>query len=272
MTDPTDVETARAAVRAAETAYDEAQTALRVAQDAVADVDDDVAVAQAKYEEYSADETKADWERIATHAELAKAQRRLERATDDAYGSETGAAQAEHHRDAVVAALESVLAAGDDDALAEDDAGGDGDLYFADVDAWVRGWLIPTWERRIDGQRADGASGFRWSARWWDHPEAVFRLEALWRAWEALRLDAGTGMSVWLRDHADHHMPLLLSKYGPFRRSEEAVPDGDPLPYAPPAYVRTDLAQETSSTVQPHDPQPVSSRLVHDNNTAGENG
>ena len=271
MTDQSDVETARVAVRAAEIAYDEAQAALRVAQDAVADVDDDVAVAQAKYEEYSADETKADWERIATHAELAKARRRLERATDVAYGCETGAAQAEHARATAAAALESVLAAGEDPPP-DGDPREDDDLYFVDVDAWVRGWLIPTWERRIDGQRADGASGFRWSARWWDHPEAVFRLEALWRAWEALRLDAGTGMSVWLRDHADHHMPLLLSKYGPFRRSEEAVPDGDPLPYAPPAYVRTDLAQETSSTVQPHDPQPVSSRLVHDNNTAGENG
>ena len=45
----------------------------------------------------------------------------------------------------------------------------------------------------------------------------MIRLEALWRAWEHLRLDPATGMSVWLRDHADHHMGVLLSSDGPFK-------------------------------------------------------
>ena len=48
-------------------------------------------------------------------------------------------------------------------------------------------------------------------------PEAVARLDALWRAWEHLRLDPATGMSVWFRDHADHHMTVLLSAAGPFQ-------------------------------------------------------
>ncbi|WP_306914878.1 MULTISPECIES: DUF4913 domain-containing protein [unclassified Arthrobacter] len=45
---------------------------------------------------------------------------------------------------------------------------------------------------------------------WYFHPEAVSRVEALWRAWEHLRLDGATGISVWFKDHADHHMSVLL--------------------------------------------------------------
>lgn len=56
----------------------------------------------------------------------------------------------------------------------------------------------------------------RWCPRWFEHPEAVSRLEALWRAYESLRLDPGTGMSVWWRDHADHHMPALFAPDGAF--------------------------------------------------------
>lgn len=37
------------------------------------------------------------------------------------------------------------------------------------------------------------------------------------RSWEHLRLDAATGTSVWFRDHADHHMAVLLSADGPFK-------------------------------------------------------
>jgi hypothetical protein len=32
-----------------------------------------------------------------------------------------------------------------------------------------------------------------------------------------LRLDGSTGMSVWWRDHADHHMGVLLSADGLFK-------------------------------------------------------
>ncbi|MEJ7784942.1 MAG: DUF4913 domain-containing protein [Solirubrobacteraceae bacterium] len=34
------------------------------------------------------------------------------------------------------------------------------------------------------------------------------RLEALWRSWEYLRLDGNLGISVWMRDHLDHHMAV----------------------------------------------------------------
>src|SRR3954463_7458930 len=46
---------------------------------------------------------------------------------------------------------------------------------------------------------------------WWRRPEAVIRLEAVWRSFEALRQAPATGISVWLRDHADVHMAQLTS-------------------------------------------------------------
>ncbi|MET3937022.1 DUF4913 domain-containing protein [Arthrobacter sp. OAP107] len=49
-------------------------------------------------------------------------------------------------------------------------------------------------------------------------PEAVCRIEALWRVWEHLRMDGATGMSVWWKDHADQHMSILLDPRGSFHR------------------------------------------------------
>lgn len=116
-------------------------------------------------------------------------------------------------------------------------------LYYGSVDEFVREFLFPLYRRRIDGDRANGSTSFRWDPQWWNHPEAVARLEALWRAWEHLRQDPSLGLSVWFRDHADHHMPILLSQFGPFRSSDhKATPDGGPLPYdAPPAGLYPDL-------------------------------
>ena len=90
-------------------------------------------------------------------------------------------------------------------------------LVYPNVHEWVRGWLRFSYKRRIDGKTTF------WYARWWQVDEALMRLEALWRAWEHLRLDPGTGMSTWWRDHADHHMPALMAADGPFRGLE----DGD---------------------------------------------
>lgn len=119
-------------------------------------------------------------------------------------------------------------------------------LYYGSVDEFLRDYLRHTYQRSINGRSRV------WDARWWEHAEAVIRLEALWRAWEHLRLDPTTGTSVWLRDHADHHMPILMDPDGPFA----AAPDtdhnktrrGEPLPYqSPPAGlfpdIRTDAAR-----------------------------
>jgi uncharacterized protein DUF4913 len=72
--------------------------------------------------------------------------------------------------------------------------------YFATLPEWIEQWLLPTYRRSVRGHERV------WCPEWWRHPEAVARLDALWRAWEHLRLDAATGLSVWFRDHADHHM------------------------------------------------------------------
>jgi hypothetical protein len=37
---------------------------------------------------------------------------------------------------------------------------------------------------------------FRWCARWWEHAEAISRLEAPWKVFETLRQDPGTGAAV----------------------------------------------------------------------------
>lgn len=86
------------------------------------------------------------------------------------------------------------------------------ELFYANVAVFVAAKLAPTYRRHINP-----AGGVTWCPQWWKHAEAISRLEALWRAWEFLRLEGATGMSVWWRDHADHHMSVLLSADGPFK-------------------------------------------------------
>ncbi len=76
--------------------------------------------------------------------------------------------------------------------------------------------------------------GDRPEHRWWESPEAIIRVEAMWRSWEALRLNPATGISDWLRDHADHHMTILLHPTGPFARSTDTAKTTEPLPCEPP--------------------------------------
>lgn len=105
------------------------------------------------------------------------------------------------------------------------------ELYYPDVVAFVTKQLIPMYRRPLGGH------GVTWCPEWWRHAEAIARLEALWRAWEHLRLDAATGMSVWFRDHADHHMTALLSADGPFKGCKPKEGHGDRLeafPLIPP--------------------------------------
>jgi hypothetical protein len=102
-------------------------------------------------------------------------------------------------------------------------------LYYGSVDEFVREYLRHVYRRRVGPN-----TSAKWASEWWRHPEAIVRLEALWRAWEHLRLEPTTGMSVWLRDHADYHMGVLLSPDGPFKKADDANRDGEPLPYTPP--------------------------------------
>jgi hypothetical protein len=93
-------------------------------------------------------------------------------------------------------------------------------------------FLAPTYRRPVDGRNRS------WCPQWWRHAEAIARLEALWRSWEQLRLDPATGASVWFRDHADHHMAVLLDPdSGPFKHctpDKGHSPRMEPLPLEEP--------------------------------------
>lgn len=119
-------------------------------------------------------------------------------------------------------------------------------LYYGSVDEFVREHLRHVYRRKISG---DGRARV-WAARWWQYDEAVIRLEALWRAWEHLRQDPTTGASVWWRDHADHHMGVLMDPDGPFAGAEgeeNACKRGEPLPYiAPPPGAFPDVREAVS--------------------------
>ena len=103
-------------------------------------------------------------------------------------------------------------------------------LYYLTLEEWVGEWLFPVYRRSVLGHDRV------WCPQWWRHAEAVARLESLWRAWEHLRQDAATGLSVWFRDHADHHMTILLDSDGPFKGCDGHHSDRplDELPHDPP--------------------------------------
>ena len=58
-------------------------------------------------------------------------------------------------------------------------------------------------------------------ASWWDHAEAIYRLEALWRTWELYRLEPRLGIASWLRDYLDPQLRELTSATGPFASCTE---------------------------------------------------
>ncbi|WP_256980985.1 DUF4913 domain-containing protein [Rhodococcus sp. 14-1411-2a] len=108
-------------------------------------------------------------------------------------------------------------------------------LKFGSVEEFVRDHLAVLYRREVED-----VPHRCWCPQWWRHAEAVARLEALWRSFEHLRKDPHTGMSVWLRDHADHHMEKLFASDGPFQNCDTRTGHSDrlhPLPVdpAPPA-------------------------------------
>lgn len=104
--------------------------------------------------------------------------------------------------------------------------GAEGEPLYPNVEAWVAGWFAPTFARRL--------GTVRWCAAWWRHAEAIVRLEALWRSWEALRHDPELGMGTWLRDHLDPQRAVLMGDGGPFQACEGAEHNPAPeLPHTP---------------------------------------
>lgn len=101
---------------------------------------------------------------------------------------------------------------------------------FPSVYRFVTEHLANQYRRDVSGQR------LIWCRRWWEHGEAVSRLEALWRAWEQLRVDGGTGMATWWKDYADPTMAVLFDPQGPFAGCSATrghAPRLTPLPCEP---------------------------------------
>ncbi|ONH33425.1 MULTISPECIES: DUF4913 domain-containing protein [Protofrankia] len=98
---------------------------------------------------------------------------------------------------------------------------------FAGVTDWVEQYFRVAYPRSTGGE-------FRWCAQWWDHLEAVIRLEALWRAWEHARTDPNTGIATWHTTLLDPQLAVLCGPSGPFRacRPDRHEPDR-PLPVTP---------------------------------------
>ena len=85
---------------------------------------------------------------------------------------------------------------------------------YGSVQDWVIQHFLPMYRRPLGGE-------YRWCPHWWRHAEAITRLTALWHSWEAMRLQPGTGIANWLRDHLDHQLPVLLGRGGPFAQCSE---------------------------------------------------
>jgi len=90
--------------------------------------------------------------------------------------------------------------------------GGDDELvlpFFGSLLEFVTDGFAPVYCRST-------SPTLRWCASWWDHAEAIYRLEALWRTWELYRLEPRLGIASWLRDYLDPQLRELTSPTGPF--------------------------------------------------------
>lgn len=97
--------------------------------------------------------------------------------------------------------------------------------WYTGVDQFVDQFVLPQWRYRLD------VEDVRWCARWWEHAAALGRLEALWEAFEVMRLEDAPSLSVWYRDHFDVHMTVLTQRNGVFHRcsGERAVHEQPPV-------------------------------------------
>ncbi|MCI0687614.1 MAG: DUF4913 domain-containing protein [Sporichthyaceae bacterium] len=124
---------------------------------------------------------------------------------------------------------------------------------LARLDEWVRNVLAPVYRC---GE--DVGPDPPWCHLWWEHPEAVARLYALWMAWQDLALTSA-GPSHWHRDHLAPALTALRDPRGTFarctthpdkpRHTKSPMPPLTPLPEL--AQPEADPAGEDAMTVMP---------------------
>jgi hypothetical protein len=87
------------------------------------------------------------------------------------------------------------------------------ELVYSSAVEFFAELLAPSYVREVN----EGAQ-LAWCPEWYKHPEALIRMESIWRAWEHLRLEPALGVSTWFLNHADPHMRVLMDKEGPFKK------------------------------------------------------
>jgi hypothetical protein len=98
-------------------------------------------------------------------------------------------------------------------------------LYYSNVIEFVADrfrYLVP---------QSGPDSGRVWCPSWFQHAQALSRLDSLWRAWEFLRFEPSLGMSNWWLYHVDPHVRALTDPVtGPFARCVDGHQSDEPLP------------------------------------------
>lgn len=113
---------------------------------------------------------------------------------------------------------------------------------------WVENNITTLIARKVP--TTEGAP--RWCPCWWEHAEAIARLEALRRAWLALSGVEGTGLVTYF-DCLDRTLAVLTSETGPFARcSPRQHTTERPLGHTPPPPEVYGEPQDEPST--PHHP------------------
>lgn len=202
---PTAPEVAGAGTQERSDAVEAANRRLEQARAALEAAEGKVRVAQEK-----SDQELSGWLRAAASEALAQDQRARDRAVADVEKAAGELAQAQ--------------------AGAAQQPAAETKLAYDSAEEFLHEYLLPLYNRPIDARNG------KWCAQWFLHAEAVSRVDALWRAWEHLRLDPATGLSVWWKDHADVHMAVLLGQKGPFyacSSSRHNAPEPFPCEMAP---------------------------------------
>lgn len=138
------------------------------------------------------------------------------------------------HQPIIAAARPLTVFAGLDTAPAVPPAGDPvtptAEWIYDSLVGWLDGFFFPVFERSVS------ASKQPWCAEWFQHPEAVQRLNALWRAWEDLRTQPGAEWSTWWTHHLDPHLRALCDvETGTFSQCGSGHRTyAEPLPHDPP--------------------------------------
>ena len=83
---------------------------------------------------------------------------------------------------------------------------------YASLYQFAEKFLLPMY-----GTTKSQSARAAWSPKWWAHPEAVARIDTLWRRFEQLRVQEPlTHLETFLRLYGDYHMRYLMDANGVF--------------------------------------------------------